>query len=82
MGYTRVCAIEARDWPDKQTKIVKGLREQSVWETLSATAEESGLNMKDLNNLDETIPQLFKTWQDAPDSMHRYITFLEKLREK
>jgi hypothetical protein len=63
-------------------KIVKGLRDQKVWESLSATADEVGLNMKDLNNLDKTIPQLFEAWDDAPDYMHRYVTFLEKLREK
>jgi hypothetical protein len=63
-------------------KIVKGLREQKVWESLSATADELGLNMKDLNNLDKTIPQLFEAWQDAPDYMHRFVTYLEKLREK
>jgi hypothetical protein len=63
-------------------KIVKGLTEQKQWESLSATAEEVGLNMKDLNNLDKSIPQLFEAWQDAPDYMHRFVTFLEKLREK
>lgn len=63
-------------------KIVKGLEEQKVWDTLSATAEEQGLNMKDFDNLDKIIPQLFKAWQDAPDYMHRFVTFLEKLKEK
>jgi hypothetical protein len=38
--------------------------------------------MKDLNNVEKTIPQLFKAWQDAPDYMHQFVTFLEKLREK
>lgn len=63
-------------------KIVKGLKEQSVWARLSAMAEEQGLNMKDFDNLEKIIPQLFKAWQDAPDYMHRYVTFLEKLKQK
>lgn len=63
-------------------KIVKGLQEQKVWDSLSTMAEEAGLNVKDLSNLDKTVPQLFKAWQEAPDYMHRYVTFLEKLKEK
>jgi hypothetical protein len=63
-------------------KIVKGLKEQHVLEGLMATANEQGLNLKDLNNLDETIPKLFNAWKDAPDYIHRYITFLEKIKEK
>ena len=63
-------------------KIMKSLQEQRQWERLSAIAEEVGLNLEDLNNLERTIPQLFQKWDDAPDYMHRYVTWLEKLKEK
>lgn len=61
---------------------MKGLQEQHVWDRLLALADQVGLNMEDLNNLNKVLPQLFKAWDDSEDYMHRFITYLEKLKEK
>ena len=57
--------------------LTKRLKKEGVYQDLMDLAHSLGLDMIDLHNVTEVVPQLFDKWNGYTDHLHLFITLLE-----
>jgi len=53
------------------------LKKEGVYQELMGLAYSLGLDLSDLHNVAEVVPQLFEKWNGYTDHLHLFITLLE-----
>jgi hypothetical protein len=57
--------------------LTKRLKKEGVYQDLMDLAYSLGLDMIDLHNVAEVVPQLFQKWDGYTEHLHLFITLLE-----
>ena len=57
--------------------LTKRLKKEGVYQDLMGLAYSLGLDMIDLHNVAEVVPQLFQKWDGYAEHLHLFITLLE-----